>query len=374
MADYQQIVDRVRAFVGGTDQTRSDAMSEAATAFATLCEEANTRLRRCVDYLHRGLRSEALNLADCHPALLDVVAALDIPEIEQWEQLCAAYEFTRPGRMMIELAQELNEAYAQHQPLEHLLKRHRLLALSRAPIRERLETLRELAAADPANPCWSEDQETFEAARLRELRTELAAAVRSRNSQEIDHLAGEVLQQPWRIELPNDIKEVTDRISRSVRAERAIHTLNEMIPKMQSAISENSHRQGKDLIEKWRKIVADADLDVPPGLKAEYQSLRTWVQEHDQQEVSQDAFRTAIAELKVAIDTRGPEELLRLRYRAAKDSSYGLPVELEREYHAAISRFNRTRLIERIFIVVMIVGAIGLIVAVLVWGRGHGQH
>src|SRR5438105_1253518 len=104
MADYQQIVDRIRAVVNGADQTRSSGMSELASAFAGLCEDANARLRRCVDYLHRGLLSEAIDLAETYPALLDIIAVLDMSEMDQWEQLCASYDMARPMRMMIDLA------------------------------------------------------------------------------------------------------------------------------------------------------------------------------------------------------------------------------------------------------------------------------
>ena len=41
---------------------------------------------------------------------------------------------TVPPPLQLDRATQLNEAYAQDQPLEHLLSRHRLLALSRAPV------------------------------------------------------------------------------------------------------------------------------------------------------------------------------------------------------------------------------------------------
>src|SRR4051812_2303438 len=126
MPEYQQVVDNIRAILGAVDQTRTDEMAALATAYASLCRETNDRLRRCVDYLHRGLQSEAIHLANTQPALLDMVAALDMPELPEWETLSSTYEMTRPPRLMLEAAAELNEAYALEQPLQSLLKRHRL--------------------------------------------------------------------------------------------------------------------------------------------------------------------------------------------------------------------------------------------------------
>ena len=43
------------------------------------------------------------------------------------------------------------------EPLQDLLRTHRRLALSRAPVRARIAVMRKLAAQDPANPIWPED-------------------------------------------------------------------------------------------------------------------------------------------------------------------------------------------------------------------------
>ena len=53
---------------------------------------------------------------------------------------------------MLDVAANLNEAYAVEKPLATLLQRHRLLAMSHGPIKLRVDTLRSLADADPENP------------------------------------------------------------------------------------------------------------------------------------------------------------------------------------------------------------------------------
>ena len=102
--DYNEVVDDIRSFLAAADQTRTDGLHDLAGAYARLCREANERLRRCGDYLRRGMRSEAIHLAEAVPPLLDVVAALDLPELEEWEQLCGMYELPRPVRLHIETA------------------------------------------------------------------------------------------------------------------------------------------------------------------------------------------------------------------------------------------------------------------------------
>ncbi len=95
--------------------------------------------------LKAGLRSEAIQQCEVEPNLLDVVATLDFPERDYWVQLLNQYGHPSSGPLLMDVAADLNEAYAEEQPLETLLDRHRLLALAHSPLRLRIKTLRQLA-------------------------------------------------------------------------------------------------------------------------------------------------------------------------------------------------------------------------------------
>ena len=132
--------------------------------------------------LQQGLRGEAINLADASPNLLDLVAALDLPDAEGWAELCQRSDLPVPPPLQIERAQQLNDAYGQDQPLEELFATHRRLALCQAPLSKRLGVMRQIARAD-ASPFWDKDLRTFEAARFKELRVGFAAAARDRDAE-----------------------------------------------------------------------------------------------------------------------------------------------------------------------------------------------
>src|SRR5687767_9088108 len=112
MTDYNVVVDNIRAFLSSVDQTRTEGLADLASEYAALCREANARLRRCGDYLRRGMRTEAVHLAEAQPSLLDLVAALDFPELQEFQNTCSIYELSPPPKLLMEVAQELNEAYA----------------------------------------------------------------------------------------------------------------------------------------------------------------------------------------------------------------------------------------------------------------------
>ena len=97
----------------------------------------------------------------------------------------------------MERAAQLNEAYAEDQPLEHMLARHRLLALSRAPVRERLSVMRLIAQTDPTNTHWEKDIRIFEQARLKELPSAFYSAIKNHDHHAIQGLMEELQQEPW---------------------------------------------------------------------------------------------------------------------------------------------------------------------------------
>src|SRR4029077_815572 len=142
MSNSQQTVDEIRSFLQSADQTLTDPVRQLATAYARACQEIGKRLRRCWEFLQQGLRSEAIHLAEAEPNLLDELATLDFPERKQWEEVCLSYGLASPGRLNFEAAEALNEAYADALPLDGLLRKHRLLALTRAPVAQRLSLLR----------------------------------------------------------------------------------------------------------------------------------------------------------------------------------------------------------------------------------------
>ena len=67
MIDYQRVVDEIRSFLQSPDQTYSASLKELASVFAEACQEVNQRLRRCEEFLQKGLRSEAIHFAQVEP-------------------------------------------------------------------------------------------------------------------------------------------------------------------------------------------------------------------------------------------------------------------------------------------------------------------
>ena len=120
MTDPHLIIDEIRTFLQSSDQTLTDRIKEVARQYTAACQEANQRLSRCAEYLRKGLRTEAIHLAQAEPQLLDLVSMLDFPERSKWEEMATFYDLPVPPALKLDTAAAINEAYADDQPLEEL--------------------------------------------------------------------------------------------------------------------------------------------------------------------------------------------------------------------------------------------------------------
>src|SRR4029077_21228712 len=125
-------------------------------------------------------------------------ATIDFPDRAEWDEIVSLYQLPSAEPLLSDVAQELNEAYSIQQPLEMLLDRHRLLALCRAPLHQRLVVARKLAEADSASQFWNEDIRDLEDARCKELESEARAAAARSDDGALSQLFAEVSTGQWR--------------------------------------------------------------------------------------------------------------------------------------------------------------------------------
>ena len=369
MPDYQQTAAGVRSLVQAIDQTNTPEGAVVAGAFAQVCREANERLRRCVDYLRRGHRSEAIHLADCQPKLLEMSAALDVPEIGAWENLCAGYGWMRAERILVDAAQELNEAYAVEQPLKELLARHRWLALARAPLDQRLLALRQLAKLDPNNPAWERDVTAFEQVRLREVKGEVNAALKRHDLPAIDRLLGEVSGQTWSQPVPEEIVTALSKTSQSYHTKQAVAELTALVPEVQAAVDAMSYADCKRVLARWSTIVQTHRALVPHALRDEIQQAARWVVEQDQLRERQVSHDALCAELRGALGAGMSLADMQVIYGELRASELEMPDDLRREYKSRADgeknerrRESRNYLITAVCLSVALLAGIGLFI------------
>jgi hypothetical protein len=352
MADFQRVVEFLRDIRQGPLQSVNDEVTQLAAEYAALCTQANERLRKCSTFLGQGLRSEAIHLAEESPNLLDLVAALDLPDGQAWAEFCQNNGLAVPPPLQLERAAQLNEAYAQDQPLEHLLSQHRLLALSRAPVRDRLAVLRKIGQVDATNATWEKDIRIFEQARLKELPAAFYSAVKTRDEGAIVALMDEVSRQHWYEQVPQDLSAaVTDAYSRVQRA-AAEAELRKLVEPLRDAYAARSPQECQALVQRWRKILTDAGVtQVSPELTDEIKPVVAFLQENARREESHKRFREACRALTTLLEKDAPDGQLDNVYSRLKEFNEEIPEDLTARYTAlkarrqqALERHHKVRL------------------------------
>ena len=329
MIDYQRIVEFLRDFRAAPGQTVTDEVRRDAADYAQLCAQANDRLRQCSALLQQGLRSEAIHLANETPNLLELVAALDLPDAASWGEFCQHNDLPVAPPLQMERASQLNDAYGQEEPLDGLLRRHRRLALSHAPTKDRLETMRQLREIDSGSAFWEKDIRDFEFARMRELRIAFAAALEHHDAQAVTILSAEVLASPWLEPVGKDLLAAAQGADERLRNMTTDASLRGLLARLRSAFAAREHATCALLVHQVRQLLADAKQGVSEQTAAELNPIIAWIAQEDELANRHDAIDKAKKHLTEALDAGSPEPTIGACYQKLRELGAPIPPELD---------------------------------------------
>ncbi|MEX0978168.1 MAG: hypothetical protein WDZ48_04925, partial [Pirellulales bacterium] len=343
MLDYQRTVDNIRSILASAGAASMESIWAVAVEYAEACEAVNDRLRKCGQLLREGLRSEAIQQSEADPNLLNLVATLDFPEATSWTALLQSNGLASPTPLLVEVASELNEAYAQEQPLAALLRRHRLQALGRSPLRDRIATVRKLAALDANNAVWQDDLRTYERARHQEIRSASDHAAKNGNAVALAELAHDVRSNDW-LEPPAAglVQQVSDAHKRVVR-QRARTELEQLEPQLNDAFSQLDAAQGQALRTRWNHCAQLVDLSTDDALYERTAPALDWLDQQDQDAADEAGYQTAVAELERALDDEQGLTRLERRAHAVLRCERSIPPLLEQRLRTRMAALDLAR-------------------------------
>ena len=329
MIDYQRIVEFLRDFRAAPGQPLTDEVRRDAADYAQLCAQANDRLRQCSALLQQGLRSEAIHLANETPNLLELVAALDLPDAASWAEFCQHNDLPIAPPLQMERASQLNDAYGQEEPLDGLLRRHRRLALSHASINDRLETMRQIHQIDTASAFWEKDIRDFEVVRMRELRIAFASALEHHDAQAVTTLSAEVMQSPWLEPVGKDLLAAAQGAEERLRIMTTDATLRSLLARLRSAFAAREHAPCASLVQQVRQLLAQTKQGVSEQTAGELNPIIAWVAQEDELASRHHAIATAQKHLVEALDADAPEPTIEARYQKLREFGAPIPPEID---------------------------------------------
>jgi hypothetical protein len=369
MPDYQALVDAARAQVHGGDRQLTDELRNLAAAFADACRSADARLRRCEDFLRRGLRAEALHLAEVEPPLLEVLALLDFPERARWDELTAQHGLPSGPPPNVARAGALNQAYADQPRLEPLLRENQRLAVARAPLRERLVVLRRLAAEDPRSPIWAEDARTLEEIRLRDLLAEAQQAHARADDVALRAALAELEQTPWLRPVPAEWADSLRQMAVQVGWEQARQRLPGLARDLSEAVRRRDVAAATALSPRWHEEAQAAALDVSDPLHQQVGQALAWLGRESRKQAEEATYQQAVESLTALLGApRKDSDRINEAYFELTRHRRGVPGDLEAIYRRWLELgASRARRREQLGNMILISVSVPILIAVCVF-------
>jgi len=334
MADLYEMVEQVQVMLASSQNPDKGDLRRLHAELDGEIRKANKRLRECDALLANGHRSEAIQLAEQEPELLDVVSVLDFAELPEWNDFVAELGLTVTPELHIDIASDLNRAYSEDAPLETHLRRFRLYSLARAPLRSRINILKKIRRLDEGNPVWDVDLRKYEEARLRQIKDEFRDADHENDVNKLRELASEVCGQ-WLVE-PN--RQLINRINQSVRSLNLMQVterLSDVARKLIQAQEAGDLDWALELAEEWDSLnrsCSDASVELDE-LRAAVRRPLNWAQQ-------QQAYFENIDRLRRSLYSSMNLSELRNRYAAARANDRELPADLQQEYDAVVLKLT----------------------------------
>jgi hypothetical protein len=308
----------------------TDGLRETAAAYREACQAINQRLRRCEEFLAKGLRSEALHLAEAEPPVLDTLASLDFPERSQWDELAATYGLSPAPKLNVATAEALNRAYAEEEPLRQLLKDHRRLNLVHAAVRDRLAVLRQLRTLDAGNAVWAEDIRTFEAARHRELHEEVEEAIDRRDVARLSACWDEFQRTPWLAPPP-------PALATRLQSE----SLHRLASELYQAYQRFDQSRARQLRDQWNRLAPESVLPAHHPAWDRARVALDWLRRQEELQAHRTECEATLADLERALATDTPTEQLRELWSRVRELRVTVPRRLDERLTERITELRK---------------------------------
>ncbi len=331
------LVEQIQTVLGKRDGISDELMRPLADAYAVEVARVNDRLSAAVALLRKGLRSEAIQSVSITPNAIDDAAKLDFPdnEREDWHDILQFLDIPVPPDVRRDLVEQVNEAIVETQPLESLLRRHRRLAIARAPLAWRLKVLRRIADIDVAGTMWEDDIEAWEKVRHKQLSRDVANALASGRTDDLRPLHDELTNSAWRIAPDRTLaKQINASLVAASRAEN-LAELQELAPQLNDAFCQFDETAARRLATEWHRATGLYGIALPDELSEQVEPAIMWLAEIDREAEARARRGVALGALESALDRKASLDDLERAYQQATLFDEPPPETLVQRYWVA---------------------------------------
>jgi hypothetical protein len=288
----------------------TDALEAAVREYAVVVANVNARLRTAHALLRQHRRADAVHACEIEPNALEVVGELDVSDqaIEAWLPTFDELGIARPERIRSDLAGELSEAYAVVHQLEPLMRRHRLLAISRGPLEERIRVLRSIIDLDAESPSWLDDLAAYEARWKADLQRELGQIkqlspqqVTPIVAQRVRSLVDQLASAEWHEPFDEDSVRWAQSIESAVRKTLIRAELADLAAGLAKAHADADLSRAIDLHERWMKLSSQTSLPANHPAADKAGRCLEWVRQQLASQASETEWHEAADNLRALL-------------------------------------------------------------------------
>ena len=350
MSDIHELIESIRVTLTSSLNHKREDLTELHDQLDGYIRSANKRLRECDGLLANGHRSEAIQLAEQEPNLLELVGILDLPEIVEWNDFVAEHGIKVAPDLQIDIATDLNHAYSDDTPLERYLNRLRVYSIGRAPLRTRIDILRKIAKIDIESPHWQDDLKSYEKLRIRQMQDEYRTAKEKHNYTKLKELHREIIEKKWSVK-PK--KQLVDKIQASLKVAQqgeSLIQLQSIYQGLRAAMDNDDIESAEQMAVEWNETMERCDHE-SDGFRQLYQQaapVMKWIEKHYHAQEHEDEQKQKVDKLKRIIRSpRATVEVLETRFQDLVDDGVPIPESIEEKYHEKIAELTKQASLQR---------------------------
>lgn len=345
ISEIHELLESVRVTLQSSMNPDREELERLHNELDGEIRQANKRLRECDALLAEGHRSEAIQLAEQEPNLLEVVSILDFPELPEWNDFVAELGLTVTPELQIDIATDLNGAYSDDAPLERLLRKFRVLSLGRAPLRSRIDLLRQIAKRDVGTSYWMDDLKSYEQARIRQMADESREAVAKRDLGTVRRLSEEIHKKPWNVKPDRRIVERLDQLMAEVEAQDALKALKKATERFREAKADGDGELGKSLADKWEIAARKCNQSSAEfkELQDDAEPLFRWLDRLGEREEEERQFAAEVKKLQKLLRSASStmHDIYRQYDRVVDMDGFDIPDSVQDKYEARIAEYEK---------------------------------
>lgn len=337
MTELRQAVTAIAGYVESESMDVPDELKSASAIYAAACRQVNNRLAEAARLLQAWQLSEAVRQVEIEPDALKQYAELAFKNHGRWLDITQKVGLTIPPKLNAEAARQVNEAYGVLGTINDLLRQHRTLALSRAPLRRRLEIVRLLRRKMPTNAAWQDDVKAYEEARFGEMRAALADPAARADFEDVSALNDE-LKADWLVPPPLELVDSAQKAFEAIiliEGEKHLNTINPLLLK---AMNDGDLDEAERLLEAAEQAAIKFRVPTRAAILAPLREAAEWVPAERKERKTARQYEKAVDLLRSSLQDGLDWWYVQEYYRGVREFGRPIPRDAASLFAARVRR------------------------------------